>query len=51
VFVQTVKHRDYFLDAPSGGFDEPAHEIPGAWIALISLALLIIALAAVVLLA
>ena len=51
VFVQTVKHRDYFLDAPSGGFDEPAHGIPGAWIALISLALLIIALAAVVLLA
>lgn len=51
VFVQTVKHRDYFLDAPSGGFDEPAREIPGAWIALISLALLIIALAAVVLLA
>jgi Ca2+:H+ antiporter len=51
VFVQTVKHRDYFLDAPSGGFDEPAHEIPGAWIALISLALLVIALAAVVLLA
>jgi Ca2+:H+ antiporter len=51
VFVQTVKHRDYFLDAPSDGFDEPAHEIPGAWIALISLALLIIALAAVVLLA
>ena len=51
VFVQTVKHRDYFLDAPSDGLDEPAHEIPGAWIALISLALLIIALAAVVLLA
>lgn len=51
VFVQTVKHRDYFLDAPGDGFDEPAHEIPGAWIALISLALLIIALAAVVLLA
>jgi len=51
VFVQTVKHRDYFLDAPSAGFDEPAHEIPGAWIALISLALLIVGLAAVVLLA
>lgn len=51
VFVQTVKHRDYFLDAPGDRFDEPAHEIPGAWIALISLALLIIALAAVVLLA
>jgi Ca2+:H+ antiporter len=51
VFVQTVKHRDYFLDAPGDAFDEPAHEIPGAWIALISLALLIVALAAVVLLA
>jgi Ca2+:H+ antiporter len=51
VFVQTVKHRDYFLDAPGDAFDEPAHEVPGAWIALISLALLIVALAAVVLLA
>jgi Ca2+:H+ antiporter len=51
VFVQTVKHRDYFLDASHSAFDEPAREIPGAWIALISLALLIIALAAVVLLA
>ncbi len=51
VFVQTVKHRDYFLDAPSDAFDEPTHEIPGAWITLISLTLLIIALAAVVLLA
>ena len=51
IFVQTVKHRDYFLDAPSDSFDEPAHQIPGAWIALTSLALLMVALAAVVLLA
>jgi Ca2+:H+ antiporter len=51
VFVQTVKHRDYFLDAPGDASDEPARETPGAWIALISLAMLIIALAAVVLLA
>ena len=51
VFVQTVKHRDYFLDAPDDVFDEPRQEIPGGWIALTSLALLIIALAAVVLLA
>src|SRR5271165_3011798 len=52
VFIQTVKHRDYFLDAPgtADSADEP-HEIPGAGIALLSLLLLLVALAAVVLLA
>jgi Ca2+:H+ antiporter len=49
VFVQTIKHRDYFLDAP----DDPgeADEVPGALTALLSLALLIVSLSAVVLLA
>jgi len=51
IFVQTVKHRYYFLDESDSVFDEPALEVPGAGIALVSLALLIIALAAVVLLA
>ncbi len=52
VFVQTIKHRDYFLDAPRDAETavEP-DEIPGAWTALVSLALLIVSLAAVVLLA
>jgi Ca2+:H+ antiporter len=49
VFVQTVKHRDYFLDAPSA--DEAPQEPPSAGIALASLALLVLSLAAVVLLA
>jgi Ca2+:H+ antiporter len=50
VFVQTVKHRDYFLDAPD---EEPdtAHEKPGDKVALLSLALLLVSLTAVVLLA
>jgi Ca2+:H+ antiporter len=52
VFVQTIKHRDYFLDARSddntGGALDNA---PGAVTAFISLALLAISLAAVVLLA
>jgi Ca2+:H+ antiporter len=52
VFVQTVKHRDYFLDAPDEGSRSAAErEPPSAWIALLSLALLVISLAAVVLLA
>jgi Ca2+:H+ antiporter len=52
VFVQTVRHRDYFLDAPEGGgAGEGAPEPPGAWTALLSLVLLVISLAAVVLLA
>jgi Ca2+:H+ antiporter len=52
VFVQTVRHRDYFLDAPGGAAaGEAAPDTPGAWTALSSLVLLVISLAAVVLLA
>jgi len=52
VFVQTVKHRDYFLDAPDDAAPvEIPLEAPGAAIALLSLALLLVSLAAVVLLA
>ena len=52
VFVQTVKHRDYFLDA-AGDADlaEAPHEVPGGGVALVSLALLLLSLVAVVLLA
>jgi Ca2+:H+ antiporter len=48
VFVQTVKHRDYFLDSAPG---DHAHEKPSDRLALTSLLLLLIALASVVLLA
>ena len=52
VFVQTVKHRDYFLDAPSDAeAPDAAHEKPTDRVALISLILLLVSLAAVVLLA
>ena len=50
VFVQTVKHRDYFLDA-SGDEPDMAHEKPSDRVALWSLALLLASLTAVVLLA
>jgi Ca2+:H+ antiporter len=49
VFVQTIKHRDYFLDAPDDAGE--ADEVPGAFTALFSLALLIVSLVAVVLFA
>jgi Ca2+:H+ antiporter len=52
VFVQTVKHRDYFLDAP--GYEdtgEGEHEVPGVRTAILSLVFLLVSLAAVVLLA
>src|SRR5277367_2017626 len=43
VFVQTVKHRDYFLDAPgSDDFGEGGHEVPGAGATVLSLVLLLI---------
>jgi len=56
VFVQTVKHRDYFLDAPSevlahADTSEAAHEKPSNGMALACLGLLLISLTAVVLLA
>jgi Ca2+:H+ antiporter len=51
VFVQTVRHRDYFLDAPADGDPvEPAAR-PSWRTAVISGALLLVSLAAVVLLA
>jgi Ca2+:H+ antiporter len=52
VFVQTVKHRDYFLDAT--GYDDSGevfHSAPGLPTTLLSLVLLVVSLAAVVLLA
>jgi Ca2+:H+ antiporter len=52
VFVQTIMHRDYFLDAPDATAPvEIPHEVPGAATALLSLAFLLVSLAAVVLLA
>ena len=51
VFVQTVRHRDYFLDAPADGAPvEPAAR-PSGRTSVISGALLLVSLAAVVLLA
>jgi len=44
------QHRDYFLDAP-GEEPDVAHEKPSDKVALLSLALLLVSLAAVVLLA
>jgi Ca2+:H+ antiporter len=47
VFVQTVRHRDYFL--PIGDGDEAAHAPPPSnWTALFSAGLLVLALVAVV---
>ena len=54
VFVQTVKHRNYFLDNPVNSIPktvEASHEKPGNQMALICLGLLIVSLIAVVLLA
>ncbi len=52
VFVQTVKHRDYFLDARSDdGSGDATHNTPGMLVTLSSLGLLVVSLAAVVLLA
>jgi Ca2+:H+ antiporter len=54
VFVQAVRHRDYFLPDPKSGvaMDEEAHAPPpSAGVALASLALLLISLVAIVSLA
>jgi Ca2+:H+ antiporter len=52
VFVQTVRHRDHFLDAPGGDDSGDAVDnAPRILITLLSLGLLVISLAAVVLLA
>jgi Ca2+:H+ antiporter len=52
-FIQTVRHRDYFIALPRDGNAEPeGHGIrPGARMAWISLGLMVVALRAVVLLA
>lgn len=48
VFVQTVRHRDYFLP-PQGESDEEAHATPPSRVmAMVSLALLLVSLIAVV---
>lgn len=49
IFVQTVRHREYFLEA--GRAEEPAATVPNARVARASSVLLIAALVAVVLLA
>ncbi|MCX7890661.1 MAG: calcium:proton antiporter [Rhodobacteraceae bacterium] len=51
VFVQTVRHRDYFLDPPIADEPAPEHGPPSTAVALASLFLLFVALSAVVLLA
>jgi Ca2+:H+ antiporter len=52
VFVQTIKHRDYFLDAQSDeDTGDAPHDAPSLLITLLSLVLLVVSLAAVVLLA
>ena len=47
VFVQTVRHRDYFLPVDTGGGEQPAPQ-PSVGAALASLALLVVCLVAVV---
>lgn len=49
LFVQTVRHQDYFL--PAGAAEDDAHSAPPAWIGVISALLLVLSLIAVVLLA
>jgi Ca2+:H+ antiporter len=48
VFVQTVRHRDYFLPEPSPGHEEDHAGPPSDRLALVSLGLLVVALVAVV---
>lgn len=51
VFVQTVRHRDYFLDAAEDGAAVAAHDKPTNAVAWAALGALLVALVAVVLLA
>jgi Ca2+:H+ antiporter len=52
VFVQTIRHRDYFLPRPRAEHDVEAHAVPpGTPVAALSAALLLVCLGAVVLLA
>lgn len=49
VFVQTIRHRDYFLNAT--GAEDPTHLVPSGRVAGLSLVLLLLSLTAVILLA
>ncbi len=49
VFVQTIRHRDYFLSATL--VDDPSHLVPTNRVAALSLILLLLSLTAVILLA
>lgn len=51
VFVQTVRHRDYFLDADADDAPVAAHAAPSDAVAIAALGALLVALVAVVLLA
>ncbi|MFM8800007.1 MAG: calcium:proton antiporter [Tagaea sp.] len=51
VFVQTVRHRDYFLDADADDAPIAAHAAPSDAVAIAALGALLVALVAVVLLA
>jgi Ca2+:H+ antiporter len=51
VFVQTVKHRDYFLDATEADNAAESHDRPSNRVSLMALGLLLVALFAVVMLA
>lgn len=51
VFVQRVRHREYFLDLVPGDPDAPAHIRPSGGVAAASAVLLLVCLVAVVLLA
>lgn len=50
VFVQTVRHRDYFLPTNEDHLAEPSHHAPPprTWVAWVALALLMVCLVAVV---
>src|SRR5215471_2331054 len=48
VFVQTVRHRDYFLPVRGAAAEETHASPPSTWLAVASFGLLLVALAAVV---
>ena len=53
VFVQTIKHRDYFMDEPvaGGAVEEIPHELPTAKVTMLSALMLPVSLLVVILLA
>jgi Ca2+:H+ antiporter len=51
LFVQTIRHRDYFITEEGPGHDDEHHVRPSGWTTAVSVVLLIVALVAVVLLA